>query len=84
VPAYEVNNNIHSDAAIRKTIYWNPSVTTNLTGMATVHFCPENRLSDYAIIIEGKGIDRGFGYATGMIRITSPIQEVASSSDNVF
>lgn len=85
VPAYDVkDNNIHSHAAIRKTIYWNPSVTTNLTGTATVHFCPENRLSDYAVIIEGKGIDRGFGYATDMIKIKSPIQAGASSSNNVF
>lgn len=38
----------------RNTLYWNPSVTTNSEGKATVSFYTSDVVQDYSIIVDGK------------------------------
>ncbi|MEI7502409.1 MAG: TonB-dependent receptor plug domain-containing protein [Paludibacter sp.] len=54
VPKYDVDSvkmNTHYD--LRTTIYWNPKIGTDSTGMAKVKFFTADKKADYSIVIEG-------------------------------
>lgn len=54
VPKYDVDSvkmNTHYD--LRTTIYWNPKIQTDSTGMAKVKFFTADKKSDYSVVIEG-------------------------------
>jgi TonB-dependent SusC/RagA subfamily outer membrane receptor len=54
MPKYDVDSvkmNTHYD--LRTTIYWNPKIQTDSTGMAKVKFFTADKKADYSIVIEG-------------------------------
>ena len=54
VPKYDVDSVRNSKADdLRTTIYWNPSVKTDSTGMVKVSFFTADKVNDYNVILEG-------------------------------
>lgn len=54
VPKYDVDSvrtNTHYD--LRTTIYWNPKLVTDSTGMVQVKFFTADKVADYSVVIEG-------------------------------
>ena len=53
-PAYTTQNQrLNPRADLRTTIYWNPSVTTEADGRATLSFYTSDHVGNYVVIIEG-------------------------------
>ncbi|WP_243348174.1 TonB-dependent receptor plug domain-containing protein [Parabacteroides sp. FAFU027] len=54
VPKYDVDSVRNSKADdLRTTIYWNPGVKTDSTGMVKVSFFTADKVNDYNVILEG-------------------------------
>jgi hypothetical protein len=56
-PKYDVPADEHQRPDIRTTLYWNPSVETDVQGKAHVSFFTSDALSKYRIVIQGLGYD---------------------------
>lgn len=57
----------------RETIYWNPTVTTDRNGVATVTFPTSDAVTAFRITAEGFGADGGLGAATAAIQSKLPL-----------
>ena len=56
VPKYDVDSvRMLPKADLRTTIYWNPKLTTDLTGNMKINFFTADAANDYNIILEGIG-----------------------------
>ena len=56
VPKYEVDSvRMQPKADLRTTIYWNPKLTTDITGNMKINFFTADAANDYNIVLEGIG-----------------------------
>ena len=53
VPKYDVKQDIHDTPDYRATLYWNPSVTTDKNGNATIEFFNSDTAKQMQLSIEG-------------------------------
>jgi uncharacterized protein YfaS (alpha-2-macroglobulin family) len=56
---------------LRSTIHWEPNLVTDANGKATVSFFTADKLTNYAIIMEGTDLDGGIGYSRQNISVAS-------------
>ncbi len=56
-PKYDVSNKNHKNKDYRSTLYWNPYITTNDNGNATIEFFNSDTAKQIQVIIEGLTID---------------------------
>ncbi len=61
VPKYDVNKSSVIGLDLRNTIYWNPKVITDKTGVATFNFYNSDARGSYRAIIEGIDGDGNLG-----------------------
>ncbi len=63
-PAYNTPNSNADFPDIRNTLYWNPSITTDISSVAHVSFYTSDVHADYRIVVEGISSDGvpGTGY----------------------
>lgn len=69
VPKYDVDSvkmNTHYD--LRTTIYWNPKIVTDSTGIAKIKFFTADKKADYSIVIEGVTQDGDICRYVGYLR----------------
>ena len=53
VPKYDVKKEIHNTPDYRATLYWNPSITTDEEGNATIEFFNSDTAKQIQLSIEG-------------------------------
>jgi hypothetical protein len=68
-PRYTLSDTSHYFPGLRSTIDWEPNITTDGNGRATVHFYAGDKPSTYTVTIEGTDMNGNFGYKTAKIRI---------------
>jgi hypothetical protein len=69
-PKYEGQNKNIPEPDFRKTLYWNPAVVTDSTGIAKVEFYTSDRRSQLDVIIKGiQSISGNPGDCSGVIRL---------------
>ena len=71
-PKYSAKDTVKRSTDLRSTIDWEPSVTTNENGEATVSFYSADRPSKYTVIVEGCDTSGNLGYKTVSIKFSSP------------
>lgn len=75
-PKYIVSSN-SSDSLpdFRSTIHWEPNISTDSNGEATVTFFSANKPSTYTLILEGIDMNGNLGYKQGKIEISDKLKE---------
>ena len=71
-PKYLVNETVKHSPDLRSTIDWEPSVTTNGNGEATVSFYSADQPLKYTVIVDGCDMNGNLGYKTASIKFLSP------------
>ena len=71
-PKYLVKDALKHSPDLRSTIDWEPSVTTDQNGEATVSFYSADKSSKYTVIVEGCDLNGNLGYKAARIRFSSP------------
>lgn len=69
-PRYAVKDKAKPKADLRSTIYWEPNISTDSSGKATVSFYAADKPSTYTYILEGTNMDGSVGYTYGKIKVT--------------
>jgi len=68
-PKYAVKDTAKYLPDLRSTIDWEPNITTNANGEATVSFFTADKPSTYTLIIEGADMNGNLGYKKDKINI---------------
>ncbi len=71
-PKYNANNrNIAMGTDLRSTIHWEPNVTTDAEGKASLSFYSADKPASYTIIIEGTDLQGQIGYLRQKINVAT-------------
>ena len=70
-PKYKVSDTVGHQPDLRSTIEWEPNISTNKNGEATVSFYAADKPSTYTIIVEGTDTDGRLGYYRGKITVAN-------------
>jgi len=76
LPGDTTANNL---AAFRPTVDWEPNITTDEQGEATVSFMLPGKASTYTVIIEGTDMNGNFGYQDEKIITGIPLKAKTES-----
>jgi hypothetical protein len=71
-PKYTINDTTRHLPDLRSTIDWEPNITTDANGEATVSFYTADKPSTYTMIMEGTDMNGNLGYKTEKIIIDKP------------
>jgi len=68
-PKYAIKDTTRNSPDLRSTIDWEPNITTDANGKATVSFFIADKASTYTLIMEGTDLNGNLGYKWGKITI---------------
>lgn len=70
-PKYKIGQAVERRTDFRKTIYWNPKITTNEEGLATVTYCNSDEVTTFRASVEGlsKNGQLGLGEHTYSVQL---------------
>jgi hypothetical protein len=68
-PKYSVNDITNQLLDLRSTIDWEPDITTDANGKATIWFYTAGKPATYTLTIEGTDMNGNLGYKKGKINI---------------
>lgn len=70
VPKYDVQSIIEDTKPdLRTTIYWNPSLSSDITGIAKLQFYTADKLHNYSVVLEGLSNDGEICRYVGQIEL---------------
>jgi hypothetical protein len=70
-PAYTIKDGANQLPDLRSTIDWEPNVTTNENGEASVWFYSAGKPSSYTVIVEGADLNGNLGRTVKKIKINA-------------
>jgi hypothetical protein len=69
-PRYNAVNKTAPGADLRSTIHWEPNITTDASGKATVSFFSADKPGTYTLIFQGSDVDGNIGEKTRKVLIS--------------